>query len=198
MNKKDITAAVVDNVLVFAVTSSALAVGIFIPNLLVGLEKPLNVLWKQMDKRAREREMRRVVSYMKSNNLLEGNYEHGLRLTKKGQQRLAKSKIDTIKIEIMLKWDGHWRLVIYDIPESQKQGRNALVSKLTKLGFYQLQRSAWIHPFPCREEITELATYYGVNSYVGYLEILTIDNQEALIKRFKKRYPSSIFKQNML
>lgn len=193
MGRHDTTSAVVDKVLLLAATSTALAAGILIPNLLIGLDKPLNVFWKHMDKRARERELRRVVSYMKSNQLLEGDYRHGLQITKKGRQRLEKSKIDNLRVKPLQNWDKKWRLVIYDIPESHKPGRNALISKLTRLGFYQLQRSAWLHPFPCRQVITELTSYYKVNNYVSYLLVSKIDNQKALIRRFKKKYPKSSF-----
>lgn len=193
MSKKEVTAAVVDKILLLSVTSSALAAGILIPNLLVGLEKPLNVFWKHMDKRARERELRRVVSYMKTNHLLKGDYKHGLKVTDKGLKRLEKAKIYNLRVRSVDKWDGRWRLVIYDIPESHKQGRNALTGKLNRLGFYQLQRSAWLHPFPCRTVITELTAYYKVNSHVSYLLVSKIDNQAKLIKEFKMKYRNSNF-----
>ena len=40
-----------------------------------------------------------------------------------------------------------WRLVILDIPE-KKRRESRFWKKLKDMGFYQCQKSAWIHPFP--------------------------------------------------
>lgn len=186
MEKRDRTAAIVDGILNLAITGSAIAAGLLIPNLLIGLEKPLNVFWKHLDKRQRERELRRVVSYMKSNNLLRGDYEHGLQITAKGRERLKKVGFEKLLITAPKTWDKKWRIVFFDIPESKKYARDMLTSKLKLLGFYQLQKSAWVHPFPCREIIEKVAAYYGVDSYVSYVDVTYIDNQEKLKERFKK------------
>lgn len=194
MSKNDTTSAVIDGVLRLTVTSSAIAAGILIPNLLIGLEKPLNVFWKQLDKRQRERELRRVVSYMKSNRLISGDYRHGLQITEKGRKRLDRSDFASLKIRSRDKWDRQWRLVIYDIPESRKQGRNALTAKLNELGFHRLQRSAWLHVFPCRKAIETITFHYGIDSYVSYIKTSFIDNQNVIIKKFKQKYPQTNFK----
>lgn len=184
MSKSDRTAATVDGVLRLTVTSGAIAAGLLIPNLLIGLEKPLDIFWKQLDKRERERELRRVVSYMKSRDLIHGDYEHGLVITEQGRERLKKIDFDNIKIESAATWDKKWRLVFYDIPESYKEYRQALARKLRNLGFYQLQKSAWVHPLPCRDVIEKICTHYEIEKYVSYVEIIYIDNQENLKKRF--------------
>ncbi len=184
MDKSDRTAAIVDGVLRLTVTSSAIAAGLLIPNLLVALDKPLAVFWKQLDKRERERELRRVVSYMKSRDLIRGDYEHGLVITRQGRERLKKIDFDNIKIEPVTNWDKKWRLVFYDIPESHKDYRQALTRKLRSLEFYQLQKSAWVHPLPCRDIIEKICTHYKIEKYVSYVEITYIDNQENLKKRF--------------
>lgn len=194
MARNDTTSAIIDGVLRFTLTSSAIAAGLLIPNLMIGLEKPLEVFWKHLDKRERERELRRVVSYMKSNHLLRDDYEHGLQITDKGRQRLEETNFEKLAVKPRKKWDGFWRLVIYDIPEKDKQGRNALVSKLKELGFYQLQRSAWLHPFPCRQVIETITGRYKINRYVSYIQTAHIDNQKSIILRYQKKYPTTSFK----
>jgi DNA-binding transcriptional regulator PaaX len=194
MGKNDTTSAIIDGILRISVTSSAIAAGLLIPNLMIGLEKPLNVFWKRLDKRERERELRRIVSYMKSNHLLKGNYEHGLQITDKGRERLSQSDFDSLNIQQPRNWDGNWRLMIYDIPEKQRVGRRALTAKLSELGFYQLQRSAWLHPFPCRDIIEVITSRYRIDKYISYIQTPHIDNQKVLIQKFKKKYPLTNFK----
>lgn len=78
-----------------------------------------------------------------------------LKLTEKGQ--------DYLKIENALKnenWDGKWRLVIFDIPESKRRLRNTLRQKLKEWGFKYWQKSLWASKKdiagPLREFIDEL------------------------------------------
>lgn len=185
MDKKDRTAAIVDGTLNFLVTGSAMTAGLLIPNLMVALEKPLGVFWKQIDKRQREREMRRTITYMKSRKLIRGDYEHGLQITAKGHKRLERNELGKLDIKKPPRWDQMWRLVFFDVPEDQRQGRVALTRKLKELGFYQLQKSAWIHPFPCREIIERICSFYDVDEFVSYVEVAYIDNQAKLKSRFK-------------
>lgn len=193
MSRNDNTSAIVDGILKLTVTSSALAAGLLIPNLLIGLEKPLEKFWQHMDKRERERELRRVLSYMKTNQLIRDDYKHGLQITDKGRKRLEKTNFDKLAIEPSQKWDQTWRLIIYDIPDTRKASRNALTAKLNRLGFYQLQRSAWLHPFSCRQVIEGVASHLQIDEYISYIETFAIDNQTVLIKKFKKKYPFTNF-----
>ncbi len=194
MARNDTTSAIIDTLLKLAIGGSALSVGLVIPNALIALEKPLNIFLGQMDKREQEREARRIISYMKSRGLLKGEYEHGLKITKKGRRRLEQLEFDNLVIPAQRSWDHTWRLVIYDIPESHKSGRDSLTAKLRELGFFQLQQSVWIHPFPCREIIEKVTSTFGIERYVSYIESPHLDNETALIQRFKKRIPPASFK----
>ena len=64
-------------------------------------------------------------------------------LTKEGQKKALKFKIDEIEIKVPAKWDGKWRIVIFDIPEKFKKAREALRRKLKDLGFLELQKSVF-------------------------------------------------------
>ncbi|MCL4382302.1 hypothetical protein M1545_00725 [Patescibacteria group bacterium] len=59
------------------------------------------------------------------------------------------------------KWDGKWRMVIFDIPEISKTKRDGLRRKLKELGFAQWQKSVYITPF---DVAVELAEHLGVNN----------------------------------
>lgn len=186
MAKTTTTSAVIDNILRLTVVGGSIAVGILLPNLLVGLDKPLQKYLNQLDKRTRERELQRILSYMKSQRLVSGNYQHGLQITDKGRRRLVEADFNNLAIAKPQKWDNKWRLIIYDIPEDRKRSRDYLTAKLRKMGFYQLQRSAWIHPFPCRDVIEKVASAYKIDKYTTYIETSYVDNQKRLVKIFKK------------
>jgi phenylacetic acid degradation operon negative regulatory protein len=57
------------------------------------------------------------------------------------------------------KWDGLWRLVIFDIPAAHVKTRFALHRYLRNHGFGCLQKSVWVTPHPVREESKEVAGF---------------------------------------
>lgn len=193
LNRRLITAAVVDNVLRILISSSALAAGLVAPNIFLALDKPLSRYYDHLDERSRDRELRRILAYMKSRQLIKGDYQFGLKITERGLDRLSRHSIDSLRIDASSKWDGKWRIIFYDIPEKNKGARDALTARLRRLKFYQLQRSVWITPFPCRQAIETITVYYKVSTYVTLVETGRIDNQEKLIDIFQKRCPNTTF-----
>lgn len=64
------------------------------------------------------------------------------------------------------KRDGIWKIIIFDIPESKRQVRNVLRSKLISLGFEKWQNSIWVSPYilakEIEDELNELAKHYFI------------------------------------
>jgi len=107
-----------------------------------------------------------------------------VRLTKNGRNKLLKYKLEEMAIERPRKWDRKWRVVIFDIPEKFKLGRDYLRAKLKELGFYQLQKSVWVCPYPCEDEIDFIKEVYEIRPFVRILIVETVDMQQDLIKHF--------------
>lgn len=184
MDKRDMTGAIVDNILKLTMFSSMVATMVVAPNALQLFDKPVRKYLKKLDARGRDRELRRIIAYMKNRELIADNYQHGLKITRTGLRRLKKHDFDNLSINRPEHWDKHWRIVFFDIPEKYKAGRNALNLKLRTLGFRPLQKSVWVHPFPCQDEVKLVCKTYGISKYVTYIETSSIDNQTALKKRF--------------
>ncbi len=96
-----------------------------------------------------------------------------VKITTKGKTRLKSFSINLMKIEKPKRWDGKWRLVMFDIPMRFTKGREALRFHLKDLNFFQFQKSAWIYPYPCEDEIIFIADFFRIGKYV---EILTVEN----------------------
>ncbi len=99
-------------------------------------------------------------------------------LTQKGTKKVHKIIIDDIQIKNPKHWDGKWRLVIYDLPIRFKKARHAFRWKVKDLGFFQLQKSAWVYPYPCESEILFVADFFGVRKHIEILEINRMLNDE--------------------
>lgn len=84
-------------------------------------------------------------------------------LTEKGKRKAGWLQIDALKVKKPKRWDGKWRLVIFDISELKRIYREAFRGMLKKLGFYPLQKSVWVIPFECRDEIELLRDFFGLS-----------------------------------
>lgn len=105
-------------------------------------------------------------------------------LTDKGKKRILKYNLDEIEIKKPLRWDKLWRLVVFDIPEDKNLGRKALAAKLKELGFYPMQKSVYIHPYECKDEINFIAEIFELAPYVRFLRVKDIDIELDLKERF--------------
>ena len=107
-----------------------------------------------------------------------------LGITGKGKRQLVEYSIDTIKIRKQ-KWDGKWRMVAFDIPESLRLGRDVLRKKIKDIGFIKIQKSVWVSPYECADEINLICATYDVSEFVTYAEIEKIDIDKFLREKFK-------------
>ena len=108
-------------------------------------------------------------------------------LTDKGKKRILKYDIDKIEIKKPMRWDKLWRLVIFDIPEDKNLGRKALAAKLKELGFYPMQKSVFIHPYECKDEIDFIIEIFELSPYVRFLRVKDIEIELDLKERFHLR-----------
>lgn len=86
--------------------------------------------------------------------------------TKKLQYLKKKNKIDrrlspkdtekTVYSLIAQSWDKKWRLVTFDISESNREFRDSIRHSLKELGFKKFQRSVWVSPLPMDPFIDDL------------------------------------------
>lgn len=114
-----------------------------------------------------------------------------VKLLKKASRRLKGIIFEDLVLPQEKRWDGKWRLFIFDIPEKLRSARDTFRQKLKDLGMYNIQRSVYVYPHDCRKELEFLADYYGITRYGTYLETFYIDIDKELRRSFK-----SFFKKN--
>lgn len=107
------------------------------------------------------------------------------KVTQKGQERILRYKLEDMKIPMQKKWDNLWRVIIFDIPEKKKAAREIFRKNIKQLGFYQLQKSVFVCPYPCKNEIDFLKHNFGIADNITYLVAKKIENDEPLKNKFK-------------
>lgn len=109
-----------------------------------------------------------------------------VRLTERGVAHArTMHTADRIRIPKPKKWDGHWRMVIFDVWESRRNVRNALRMALQKAGFLRIQDSVWLHPYACEELVTFLRTELRLGGSVIYVVAEGIEHDEKFRKHFQ-------------
>src|SRR3989344_6182978 len=105
-------------------------------------------------------------------------------LTEKGKRKIKEFQFADLEIPIPKKWDGRWRIIIFDIPNKRNAGREALRNKIKALDFYQLQKSVWVFPYPCEKEIEFIVELFHLYPYVQIIEATKIKNDAKLRKYY--------------
>ena len=90
------------------------------------------------------------------------NHQSYISLTEEGRRRAGMYQINDLAIKKPKQWDKKWRIVIFDIPHRNRFVREVLRGMLKQLGFRLLQKSVWVHPFPCQEEINLVRSLFGL------------------------------------
>ena len=87
-------------------------------------------------------------------------------LTPKGAKRVE--AIAPRIYEPAAEWDGRWRLLMYTIPEANRERRDRLRKDLVLLGLAPLSSSTWISPRDISTEMREIVTAHGVREHAHF------------------------------
>jgi hypothetical protein len=98
-----------------------------------------------------------------------------VKLNDGGKERVRRFNAEALAIAKPKRWDGKWRIVCFDIPKAKKKEREVLRFQLKLLGFYQFQKSVFVHPYPCGDEIDFLIELYDLRLYVRQIVAVDID-----------------------
>ena len=171
---------------------------IFLAAVGISLSSPYGTrrFFKELDKylsekRSDEREfdkrkLTQALYYLKKRKIIEFKENSGkiiLVLTEKGKKRKLDYDFEAMQIQKQQTWDKKWRLLMFDIPEFKKSAREMFRDKLKEIGFIQFQKSVWIHPFPCENEIDFISEYFSIAPYITFLTV-NIENDVPLRRSF--------------
>ena len=105
-------------------------------------------------------------------------------ITKEGKKKVLEYNLDDMKLKVPKKWDGWWRIVMFDIPQSKKKGRDAVSRKIKELGMYPIQKSVFVSPYVCKDEIDFMGEFFGVREYIIYIRAKEIEGVREIKEHF--------------
>lgn len=137
------------------------------------------------EKRHPGRRMSQALSRLVSRGLVMRGENNKFVLTAKGRQYAAlMDQKGRLRFSEDRKWDGRWRLVIFDIWEKRREARRRLRSRLHTIGFVKVQNSVWAYPYECEELIAFARTELKLGKGLLYLIAEGIEGDTELRKRF--------------
>lgn len=152
-----------------------------------GFEWPLvhSEGWRRRQLYHPRRKYYNAVWEAKRKGWVEAAEKHGrkfLYLTAKGELERLVTKMGVNK---QAKWDGKWRMVVFDIPEDAREKRDQLRSLLKRQGFVKLQASVFVNPYPLNREALDFLKFSGLMAYIRIAKIEEFDEDRDLKKKFK-------------
>ena len=108
-------------------------------------------------------------------SVTDGNYEKVLRYS-------IKKLLDIRKASKT--WNGKWYVVFFDVPEIQKNKRDGLRRFLKFIGFLAYQKSVYIFPFECRQEVELIKKIVESGKYLKYIVAEEIEDESRFRSNF--------------
>lgn len=172
-------------ILLMLATGGVLTLAVILsgPNIL----KILKVLKRDYDRMSKQR-IKDALRQLERKKIIEfqnKGYETYVKLTPDGKKEILKYKVDELKFIRPKIWDKKWRIIVFDVPEKLSKARKYLASTLRRAGAYQFQKSVFVYPHECEDDIRFISELYKVQPFVKIIEAGKIDHHEVLKKHFK-------------
>jgi hypothetical protein len=162
--------------LLFLASAGAVGMSVLMPGLARVLSPALRhqqrSSFKQRVDRLRERKLVKISGDRENEPVVE--------ITKDGVKEALQYKIEEMEIPRPARWDGKWRVVIFDIADGKKRQRDQFREKLLELDFYPLNESVYVHAFPCFDEVEFIRQIYFVGGEVQYMLVEKMEDDFAL------------------
>ena len=107
-----------------------------------------------------------------------------LRLTPRGQAELAQLELREHGRREKRRWDGKWRVLIFDVPNYRKGLRDKMRRTLGSVGFVRLQDSVWVYPHDCEDLVALWKADFKIGKGLLYLIVQEMEGDRGLRTHF--------------
>src|SRR3990167_8759553 len=175
----------VKDILILLAGGTFIAASLIFPGLPLIAKEALK-LYNSHQKEKRQKEwnkfnlwrLRQVIKRLQKQKLVEIVNVDGqlvVKISDRGRQKVLKYDLETMVLD-QTNWDGKWRIITYDIATAKKWQRQFFRQTLNRLNFLKLQRSVYLTPYKCANEIEYLRQICEVSNEVVLLTVHGIEN----------------------
>lgn len=134
--------------------------------------------WRQYNVSYLKRTLKRL-EQQKQIEIVVQNGKQYIQLSKNGKRKILRYSLELLTIEKPKRWDGKWRLILYDIPSTDRRLSEFIRETLKNLGCYQIQKSIYLFPYPCFDQIEFLREFHCLGNKIQYMIVEQIENDSA-------------------
>ncbi len=140
--------------------------------------------WNAINRRALNQAIQNLYKSKLVSTKSDKNGTLTLILSKEGKEVALRYDLDNMVIKMPAYWDKKWRVVMFDVPENLKRVRDTLRMHFKGMGFYEFQKSVFVHPYPCASEVEYIVEFYNARRYIRFITATEIDNAPELMRHY--------------
>ncbi|MBI2047974.1 MAG: hypothetical protein HYT27_02445 [Parcubacteria group bacterium] len=141
-------------------------------------------IWHSIDRKQLYYVLDRLKLHKVIKVIKEGDNFEKITITNTARSHTLKQQFKAMNIKHSRRWDKKWRIVLFDVPERFRRKRDALREKLKLLGFLEFQKSTFVYPFACQDEVNFVINFLNISEHVYYIEA-PVNPDSKLRKHFK-------------
>jgi DNA-binding transcriptional regulator PaaX len=157
------------------------------PNFPIVLSVLIKIIEELKGQKIPKPKVRRVLKRLEKRRLisLEGRGDQvQVKVLENGRIKLLKYSIKSLlEVKMNKKWDGKWFIVVFDVPEVERNKRNFLRKFLNEIGFFLYKQIVYVFPYECEEEIKLVKRIVEGGNYISYFEAGRLEREEE-VKEF--------------
>ena len=93
----------------------------------------------------------------------------------------VESRLNTSKAN---RWDGGWRIIMFNIPEGERFHRDRLRYAIRVAGFKQVQSGIWAYPYPVPPFLKTIFSEEPIKSHIRFITSKRVERDSDLKKIF--------------
>lgn len=162
---------------------------VFTPNFPIILGSLLKIVEEIKEMKIPRTKIRRALKRLEKRKIIvldQKGEEVEVRVLERGKVEVLRYSIKRL-LELKSKkkkWSGKWFLVVFDIPEEERNKRNYLRGFLREIGFYQYQQSVYVFPYECEKEVDLIKKMVEGGKYISYIVAERLEKEDCLRDQF--------------
>lgn len=162
---------------------------LFTPNFPIILGSILGIIEEIKGIKIPKKKVQRVLKQLEKKQLIQierkGNEVYVTVKNKDDVSILKYSLKEVLNLKKKKDWQGRWFLVVFDVPERERNKRDYLRRFLKEIGFYPYNQSVYVFPYECEKEITLVKKIVEGGKYISYIIAERLEKQDQLKTYFK-------------
>ena len=126
----------------------------------------------------------RVLKQLEKRQLIQierkGNEVYVMVKDKNNVSILKYSLKEVLNLKKKKEWRSKWFLVVFDVPEEERNKRDCLRRFLKEIGFYPYNQSVYVFPYECEKEIGLIKKIVEGGKYISYIIAEKLERESQL------------------